>query len=149
MIIVIFEVLNILGFIPKKVYSAEDFNIKVIKSSNDKNQNCIDDYTDIMLGARRDAENKPKYVATSYTVGGYLDDSIGVCTDVVWRAFKNAGYNLKDMVDEDISSNISLYPSTNGKQDKNIDFRRVRNLKVFFDRHATILTNDIYEIDKW
>lgn len=53
------------------------------------------------------------------------------------------------MLDEDISSNISLYPSTNGKQDKNIDFRRVRNLKVFFDRHATILTNDIYEIDKW
>lgn len=149
MIIVIFEVLNVLGFIPKKVYSAKDFNIEVIKSSSDKNGNGIDDYTDIMLGARKDAENKPKYVAESYTLGGYPDDSIGVCTDVIWRAFKNAGYSLKDMVDEDISKNISLYPATNGKQDKNIDFRRVRNLKVFFDRHATILTNDIYEIDKW
>lgn len=88
MIIVIFEVLNILGFIPKKVYSAEDFNIKVIKSSNDKNQNGIDDYTDIMLGARRDAENKPKYVATSYTVGGYPDDSVGVCIDIVGELLK-------------------------------------------------------------
>lgn len=31
--------------------------------------------------------------------GGYPPDNIGVCIDVVWRAFANAGYSLKDMVD--------------------------------------------------
>ena len=33
-------------------------------------------------------------------------DTEGVCTDVIWRAFKNAGYSLKDMVDEDIKNNF-------------------------------------------
>lgn len=149
LIILIVLLLDVLGYIPKKVYNAKNFDIEVVISDNDKNNNGIDDYTDIMLGARKDAENKPKYVAASYTEGGYPSDDIGVCTDVVWRAFKNAGYNLKDMVDKDISENISLYPATNGKADPNIDFRRVRNLKVFFDRYATVLTNDIYEIEKW
>ena len=33
--------------------------------------------------------------------------------------------------------------------DKNIDFRRVRNLNVYFKRHALSLTLDIYDLDKW
>ncbi|MDO4283548.1 MAG: DUF1287 domain-containing protein [Clostridia bacterium] len=149
LLIIIFEILNILGYIPKKAYSAEDFNIVSVKSEYDKNLNGIDDFTDIMLGARKDALNKPKYEANSYTVGGYPSDNIGVCTDVIWRAFQNAGYNLKDLIDEDIKNNVSLYPATNGNPDPNIDFRRVRNLKVFFERYATVLTNDIYKIEQW
>ena len=139
----------LLGYIPKRVYYAEDFQIDVIYSLHDENQNGIDDYTDIMLGARKDAMNKPKYVADSYTIGGYPADDIGVCTDVIWRAFKNAGYSLKEMVDQDIAQNTHLYPATNGVPDPNIDFRRVRNLKVFFDRHAKILTNNIDKISEW
>ena len=37
-----------------------------------------------------------------YYSGGYPPDSEGVCTDVIWRALKNAGYSLKDMVDADM-----------------------------------------------
>ncbi len=79
--------------------------------------------------------------------GGYPPDDEGVCTDVIWRALKNAGFLLKDMVDEDIRKNIDLYPRVQGHPDPNIDFRRIKNLRVFFDRFATILTTEITPLD--
>lgn len=132
----------------KKVYYAEDFGITRIYSNKDANGNGIDDYTDILLGARKDAENKPTY-RSAYYKGGYPPENEGVCTDVVWRAFKNAGYLLKDMVDEDIAKHVSDYPAVNNKPDPNIDFRRVRNLKVYCEKTFTKLTNNPNDIDKW
>ena len=76
-------------------------NVEFKASSVDFNSNGIDDYTDILNGARIDAVNKPTY-DDSYWEGGYPPDNIGVCTDVVWRAFKHAGYNLREMVDKDV-----------------------------------------------
>ncbi len=136
------------NLIPQKTYTAADFDITTIKSKVDYNKNGIDDYTDIMLGARADAQNHVHY-RSAYYVGGYPPDGEGVCTDLVWRAFKNAGYSLKDMVDKDIASNVSAYPRVNGSPDPNIDFRRVPNLKVFFERHATSLTLDPEKIAEW
>ncbi len=95
-----------------------------------------------------DAENKPVYDG-SYHAGGYPPEDIGVCTDVVWRAFKHAGYNLKEMVDQDIQRNTELYPRVGGRPEPNIDFRRVPNLKVFFERHAISLTLDHTDIEEW
>jgi len=132
----------------KAYFTAEDFGIKTVKSTNDQNGNGIDDYTDIMLGARADAEKSPAY-RSAYYQGGYPPDNEGVCTDVIWRAFRNAGYNLKDMVDEDIAANTSAYPRVNGSPDPNIDFRRVPNLKVFLERHALSLTLDTSKIEEW
>lgn len=132
----------------KRVYTAEDFNIETLYSKMDYNQNGIDDYTDILQGARKDAENHPTY-KSAYYKGGYPPENEGVCTDVVWRAFKNAGYDLKSMIDEDIKNNTNEYPATNGKPDPNIDFRRVRNLKVYFKKICYTLTNDIKEIKEW
>lgn len=132
----------------KKIYYAEDFGIEVILSENDIDGDGIDDYTDILLGARKEAENRPKYKSAYYS-GGYPPDSEGVCTDVVWRAMKNAGYTLKDMVDEDIKNNVDKYPRVGGKPDPNIDFRRVPNLKVYFERNAINLTTDLNKIEEW
>lgn len=114
----------------------------------DFNRNGVDDYQDILAGARLDAENKPRYDGR-YWDAGYPPDDVGVCTDVIWRAFKTAGYSLRDMVDQDIRSNLSLYPRVNGSPDKNIDFRRVLNLIVYFDRNAVSLTLDPQEIAEW
>ncbi|WP_373899369.1 DUF1287 domain-containing protein [Haloimpatiens sp. FM7315] len=147
-IIAAVSMLNYYNLIPKKKYTAEKFGIKTIKSSKDYNKNGIDDYTDIMLGARKDALNKPKY-KSAYYIGGYPPENEGVCTDLVWRAFKNAGYCLKDMVDEDIKNNLARYPRVNGKPDKNIDFRRVPNLKVYFENNAVTCSLDPKDIDKW
>lgn len=140
--------INHYHIIPQKSYSAEDFGIKSIKSDIDYNSNGIDDFTDIMLGARADAEKKPKY-RSAYYDGGYPPDDEGVCTDLVWRAFKNAGYSLKGMVDEDISQHSDAYPRVEGNSDPNIDFRRVPNLKVFFERNAVSLTLDPHDLEEW
>jgi uncharacterized protein YijF (DUF1287 family) len=139
---------NYYNLIPKKHYTAADFRIETISSSVDRNQNGIGDTMDIVLGARKDAVNKPKYDG-SYYAGGYPPDNIGVCTDVVWRAFKNAGYSLKAMVDKDIGENVALYPDVKGKPDPNIDFRRVTNLMVYFGRKAESLTLDPSKTDQW
>ncbi len=136
------------NLLPKQYYTAEDFGIQTVTSPVDYNGNGVDDYTDILLGARKDAKQKPRYDG-AYVDGGYPPEDTGVCTDVIWRAFREAGYSLKDMVDRDIAADPSAYPRTEGEPDPNIDFRRVPNLKVFFSRYAQSLTLDVQEIEQW
>lgn len=132
----------------KNVYYAKDFDIETVISKTDCDNDGIDDYTDILQGAKIEAENKPTYKSAYYS-GGYPPDNEGVCTDVIWRALKNAGYSLKDMVDEDIKNNIDRYPRVDGKPDSNIDFRRVPNLKVYFERNQINLTTDLSKTEEW
>ena len=131
----------------EKVYTSEDFGITTVHSAVDFNGNGIDDYTDLLLGARADAENHPEYDPASYE-SGYPPDNIGVCADVIWRAFKQAGYSLRDMVDNDIINRPEAYPNV-VKRDNNIDFRRVRNLRIFFEKYAVSLSTDIEHTDEW
>ncbi len=135
------------NMLPEKVYYAEDFNIEVIKSNKDMDKDGLEDYADILEGAKIEAKNKPVYKSAYYN-DGYPPDNEGVCTDVIWRSLKNAGYNLKDLVDKDIQENTTQYTNID-KPDQNIDFRRVRNLKVYFDKNHTKLTNDPYKIEEW
>lgn len=132
----------------KNVYYANDFDIETVISKTDYDNDGIDDYTDILQGAKIEAENKPTHKSAYYS-GGYPPDNEGVCTDVIWRALKNAGYLLKDMVDEDIKNNVDKYPRVDGKPDSNIDFRRVPNLKVYFERNQINLTTDLSKIEEW
>lgn len=132
----------------KRTYTDNDFYIETIISSTDYDNDGIDDYSDILQGAKIEAEKKTKY-KSAYYAGGYPPDTEGVCTDMVWRALKNAGYLLKDMVDEDIKNNVDEYPRVNGKPDPNIDFRRVPNLKVYFERNQISLTTDLSKIEEW
>lgn len=135
-------------FFPKQ-YHAKDFSIEEVYSQLDYDEDGIDDYHDILQGARRDAKARPTY-KSAYYKGGYPPENEGVCSDLIWRAFLNAGYNLKDLIDSDIAANPEEYPGLdNGKPDPNIDFRRVRNLKVFFDKHALPLTLDLEDISAW
>lgn len=131
----------------KNGYTAADFNIKTIHSEVDYNGNGVDDYTDILKGAKKDAKNHPTYDGT-YQAGGFPPDNIGVCSDVVWRALKNAGYNLREMVDLDVRARPQAYSKIDNR-DKNIDFRRVVNLRVFFDTYAIPLTLDPTDIEEW
>ena len=146
-IVIILFVLDYFNVIPKPHYTASDFRIDTVKSAVDFNGNGTDDYTDILLGARMEADARPVY-DPKYWDEGYPPDGIGVCTDVVWRAFKNAGYNLRRMMDNDIAAHLDLYPAIE-HPDSNIDFRRVVNQHVFFKRYAVALTTDLQEIDQW
>lgn len=147
-LIVIFLVydLYILNYIPHKSYSNEYFNIERYISKIDMDNDGIDDATDILNNVRNYIKTKPKYQSKYYDTG-YSNDNYGVCTDVVAFGLLNAGYDLKELVYNDISNNKELYNID--IIDKNIDFRRVRNLKIYFDRNAIKLTNDIKNIKEW
>ncbi len=153
-IIALFVVILVIGiyalyqynFIPHLKYTDEDFEISPLISSIDKDGDGIDDQTDILESTKKYISTKPQYKSKYYN-GGYPDDGYGVCTDVVAIALKNSGYDLMKLVDEDIRKNPALYGITS--PDSNIDFRRVRNLKVYFDNNAISLTTDTSEIEKW
>jgi hypothetical protein len=123
-----------------------DFNIADIVSSVDMDQDGIDDQTDILQGARNYIATNPVYKSKYYSTG-YPDDQYGVCTDVVANALLNAGYDLQQLVQADILSHPDAYEID--APDVNIDFRRVRNLKVYFAHTAISLTTDINEIEEW
>lgn len=153
-IVVLFFVLGVsyyfldyYNLIPKKYYDDEDFGIEYQLSDNDYDNDGIDDYIEMLNGARKFIEVKPKYKSEYYD-GGYPPEGVGVCTDVVASAFLEAGYDLRELVDNDIRNNRDNYPEIL-VVDKNIDYRRVRNLKIFLDRNAISLTTDIYDIKEW
>ena len=139
-------ILYILNYIPHKKYTNEDFNIKTYVSKTDKDNDSIDDQTDILNHARDYVKTKPKYKSKYYATG-YPNDEYGVCTDVVAFALIGAGYDLMNLVNEHIKTNRNLYDID--VIDKNIDFRRVQNLKVYLDNNAIVLTNDINKIKEW
>lgn len=114
--------------------------------TSDADGDGMDDQTDILSAALRYVETKPVYRSEYYT-GGYPDDGCGVCTDVVAFALRDAGYDLQALVAEDVAEHPEDYGLDT--PDPAIDFRRVRNLKVFFARHATLLTCDVRAIDEW
>ena len=95
----------------------------------------------IVEGARAEVENKTWY-RSGYYQGGYPPDDEGVCTDVVWRALKNANYNLKSRMAMDIRNNVGEYARVD-KPDPNIDFRRVPNQMTYFLRNEESLTSEI------
>jgi uncharacterized protein YijF (DUF1287 family) len=72
---------------------------------------------------------------------GDVPATIGVCTDVIIRAYRAVGVDLQRLVHEDMRSAFSSYPNLWGLQrpDRNIDHRRVPNLQTFFTRRNAAL----------
>lgn len=127
-------------------YYDEDFQINTFYSTHDQNQDGIDDQSDILYYAKKYVSKKPKYKSKYYATG-YPDDDYGVCTDVIGYALLHTGYDLKTLVHEDILENRDDYDIET--VDENIDFRRVKNLKVYFDHHFLSLSLDVNDISTW
>ena len=70
--------------------------------------------------------------------GGDVPDNIGVCTDVIIRAYRRIGVDLQVLVHRDMNSAFDEYPRAWGlsRPDPNIDHRRVPNLQAFLSRHG-------------
>lgn len=145
-IIIVVLILYRYNYIPHKKYTNDYFNIEQYKSKIDKDKDGIDDQTDILNNTREYIKTKPKYKSKYYETG-YPNDEYGVCTDVVGIALKNAGYDLMELVNEDIKNNRQNYDIET--IDKNIDFRRVKNLKIFFKNNTINLTTNINKIEEW
>ena len=145
-LIIISIFLYALNIIPHPKYTNEDFNIPTYHSSIDKDLDGIDDQTDILNNVRNYLASKPQY-KSKYYASGYPDDEYGVCTDVIAFGLKNAGYDIMELLFADIKNNRNLYNIE--VIDKNIDFRRVNNLKIYLERHAISLTTDLKDISAW
>ncbi len=146
LVAIIIAVLYLLNIIPHKEYTNSDFKITTYTSKVDKDGDGVDDQTDILNNVKEYIKTKPKYQSKYYNTG-YPDDEYGVCTDVVANGLKGAGYDLMELVNEDIINNRNDYNINT--IDKNIDFRRVRNLNVYFKNNHISLTTDLSKIEEW
>jgi uncharacterized protein len=74
--------------------------------------------------------------------GGDVPREKGVCTDVLIRAYRDAlGLDLQALVNADMRAAFDVYPKTwrLAAPDRNIDHRRVPNLRTWFERqHAAL-----------
>ena len=145
-ILITIYTLYLFNIIPYKKYNNQYFNIPNYTSTIDKDNDGIDDQTDILNSVREYIKTKPKYKSKYYGTG-YPDDEYGVCTDVVAIALLNTGYDLMNLVNNDIRNNRQLYKME--IIDKNIDFRRVENLNTYFKNNSISLTIDINNIKNW
>lgn len=101
----------------------------------------------LVSSARKQIGIVTKY-DTNYYKGGYPPSDSGACTDVIEAALRDNGYDLKEKIDYDMATNPQRYPH---ESDPNINYRRVRNVKVFLDYYAKSLTikTDSENIDSW
>lgn len=116
-------------------------------TTSDRDGDGIPDGEDILQGALDYTATRPRYRSVYY-LGGYPTDGCGVCTDLVAAACRAAGYDLRSLVDTDIRSHPEEY-ADGATPDPNIDYRRVRNLRVYFRHTATSLTTDTTSIEQW
>ncbi len=72
------------------------------------------------------------YYKINYPMGD-VNEKIGVCTDVVIRAYRKLGIDLQELIIKDMLSNPEHYKE---KANKNISHRRVPNMMNFFDKYA-------------
>lgn len=133
-----------------EIETKEIVKVDNIKSEFDFNNNGIDDYSDFVIGAKKDAQKHPRYNPAYVSKNnGYPDDNNGVCTDVIWRAFREAGYSLRTMLNNDIDRRRGAYTNIQNEPDPYIDFRRVKTLKPFFEQYSENLELEMTDPKNW
>jgi len=112
--------------IPCQLYAASDFSISLSEAAIGR--------------TKYDVTYDPAYFSIDYPNGDVPSDR-GVCSDVVIRSYRELGIDLQKLVHEDMKKSFNKYPQIWGlsSPDKNIDHRRVPNLRTFFKRHGTEL----------
>jgi len=71
---------------------------------------------------------------------GDVPSNIGVCTDVIIRAYRITGYDFQESIHRSIAGRMDYYypvrtKNYGDKPDSNIDHRRVRIIKKYLDLH--------------
>ena len=113
----------------------------------DRDGDGIPDPVDLLLGARKTvlngSEYDGKYVKITHR-GGDVPREIGVCTDVIVRALRNAGLDLQEDLQEDRNRRPKAYPRMQ-QPNPSIDPRRVKNLSPWFAHHWKSRPVDVFE----
>ncbi len=112
--------------------------------AQDADDDGIPDALDILIGGKKVVLAAAPYVETYRRLAypnGDMPRNEGVCTDVVVRALRNAGFDLQQLLHEDVLAYPRSYPGIT-RPDTSVDHRRVRNLVPYFERHWRRLTAD-------
>ena len=126
-----------------------DYTVEVDEGVNDYGDadgDGVPDGADILNSALTYIAERPMYESRYYSKG-YPDDGFGVCTDVVTFGCLGAGFDLRELVSDDIKCAPEEYSVFT--PDKNIDFRRVRVLETFFERNALSLSCELEDEGQW
>ncbi|MBS1122477.1 MAG: NADH:ubiquinone oxidoreductase [Deltaproteobacteria bacterium] len=107
-------------------------------AAHDHDGDGIPDPLDVLIGAKKTVLN-----ADAYTEGymdmkypmGDVPRGVGVCTDVIIRAVRNAGIDLQQELHDDLGRARAAYPMIKGRGNPQIDQRRVLSLLPYFTRH--------------
>ncbi|HET7505928.1 MAG TPA: DUF1287 domain-containing protein [Kofleriaceae bacterium] len=106
----------------------------------DRDGDGIPDALDVLIGAKKTVVNADAYtreaedyIDMAYPMGD-VPRTIGVCTDVIIRAVRNAGIDIQKELHEDIRRARAAYPMVKGAGDPSIDQRRVGTLLPYFQR---------------
>lgn len=114
-------------------------------AADDTDHDGLPDALDIFIGAKKTIANADAYGAGYISIkypNGDVPREVGVCTDVIIRAMRNAGIDLQVEVHKDIKRARRAYPMVKGSGDTNIDHRRVRTILPWFTRHWSSHSTD-------
>jgi uncharacterized protein YijF (DUF1287 family) len=118
--------------------TADNVTVAAVPRAADRDGDGVPDTLDVLMGARKTVLNADAYtegyVEMSYPLGD-VPRTIGVCTDVIVRALRNAGLDLQAAVAQDIRKAPRAYPMIKGKGNASIDHRRVKTILPWFKRH--------------
>ncbi|MGH9885546.1 MAG: DUF1287 domain-containing protein [bacterium] len=109
-------------------------------AAHDRDGDGIPDALDLLIGAKKTVVNADAYtheaegyITLAYPMGD-VPRTMGVCTDVIVRAARNAGIDIQRELHDDIRRARAAYPMVKGMGDPSIDQRRVATLLPYFKR---------------
>jgi len=113
------------------------------RNASDADDDGIPNSLDVLMGARKLVANHAAYTEGYYRIPFPMGDvprNVGVCTDTIIRAYRNAGLDLQRLVAQDIQKAPASYPAIK-KPDTNIVHRRVKTILIWFRRHMQLMTD--------
>lgn len=109
-----------------------------VPAAHDRDRDGIPDPLDVLIGARKTVVNADAYTEGYLRLGYPMGDvprTLGVCTDVIIRALRNAGLDVQVELQRDLRRAPKAYPMIRRAGDANIDHRRVKTLLPYLLRN--------------
>lgn len=103
----------------------------------DADRDGIPDPLDVLIGGKKVVIDAAPYGGGYMQIdfpGGDIPRGQGVCTDVIIRAGRNAGFDLQAALQRDLRSARGAYPMVR-RPNASIDHRRVKTILPYFLRH--------------